>query len=176
MSNKNNSTIPTVKFDPNKVTKRVRADLRQNINAIPELKAYSIEGIFDAALLSISKGRALNILYDALLSLEGMNPARAGEISRSLNNKATALIQAEEQERLGIDYAYWLYSGAPCGDAIQDAAHKAANGQTYPICKGMFLNGKWTLPGRDEGCKCVSRSLIPGFHKSSIAQSKKLQK
>jgi hypothetical protein len=27
----------------------------------------------------------------------------------------------------------------------------------------MFLNGEWTWPGRKDGCKCVSKSMIAGF-------------
>ena len=60
-------------------------------------------------------------------------------------------------------FAIWLYSGAPCGDAEQDEAHRAANGKPYSANNGMLLNGKWTRPGREEGCKCVSKSLIEGL-------------
>jgi hypothetical protein len=47
----------------------------------------------------------------------------------------------------------------------RDAAHCAANGKRYEISKGLFVDGKWTWPGVDEGCKCVSRSIIPGLEK-----------
>jgi hypothetical protein len=45
----------------------------------------------------------------------------------------------------------------------QDAAHKSANGKFFLISEGMFLSGKWTWPGREEGCRCVSKSMIAGF-------------
>lgn len=122
--------IPTVKFDPTKVTEAVRADLRKNIKSLKEVRVADFDMIYDAALHSISAGRALHILYQALMTIDGMHRRRAEDISRSLNNKATALMQAEEQERLGIKYATWLYSGAPCGDVDQDVAHKAANGKS----------------------------------------------
>jgi hypothetical protein len=155
--------IPTVKFNPAKVTETVKADLRQNTKLINEVGAGDFDRIYNAALRSISAGGALHILYQALMTIDGMGKRRAEDISRSLNNKATALIQAEEQERLGIKYATWLYSGAPCDGAEQDAAHKVANGKPYPVNKGMLLNGQWTRPGREEGCKCVSKSMIVGF-------------
>jgi hypothetical protein len=155
--------IPTVRFDPAKVTKTVKADLRQNIKALAEVGPGDFETIYDAALRSISAGRALHILYQALLTIDGMSKRRAEEISLSLNNKATSLLQSEGQERLGIEYAYWISSGAPCGDAEQDAAHKSANRTPYRVNKGMFLNGRWTLPGREDGCKCISKSIIVGF-------------
>ncbi len=154
---------PTVNFDPTKVTETVKTDLKQNIKSLNEVGAGDFDRIYDAALHSISAGRALHILYQALVIIEGMGTRRAEDISRSLNNKATALIQAEEQERLGIKYATWLYSGAPCGGAEQDAAHKAVNGKPYPVNKGMVLNGRWTRPGYEESCKCVSKSMIVGF-------------
>jgi hypothetical protein len=155
--------IPTVRFDPTKVTATVKADLRQNIKSLAEVGPSDFEAIYDAALRSISAGRALNILYQALLTIDSIGKGRAEEISSSLNNKATALIQSEQQERLGIAYAFWLYSGAPCGNTEQDAAHKAANRKPYRVNKGMFLNGRWTWPGREDGCKCISKSIIVGL-------------
>jgi hypothetical protein len=155
--------IPTVKFDAAKVTEVVKVDLRKNIQSLKEIDAGDFDKIYEAALRSISAGRALHILYQALMTIEGMHRRRAEDISRSLNNKATALMQAEEQKRLGIKYATWLYSGAPCGDLDQDAAHKGANGKPYAVNKGMLLNGQWTRPGYEDGCKCVSKSMIVGF-------------
>ena len=155
--------IPTVKFDAAKVTEAVKADLRENIRSLKEIGGGDFDKIYEAALRSISAGRALHIVYQALMTIDGMHKRRAEDISRSLNNKATALMQAEEQQRLGIKYAVWLYSGAPCGSTEQDAAHKAANGKRYLVSKGMLLGGRWTWPGRDDGCKCVSKSVIAGF-------------
>lgn len=155
--------IPTVEFDPAKVTDAVKADLRQNINSLKEIGISDFDIIYDAALRSISAGRDLQILYRALTCMEGMGRRRAKEISLSLNNKATALMQANDQERLGIDYATWLHSGAPCGSKEQDVAHRAASGKPYLVKKGMYLAGHWTWPGREDGCKCASKPLIAGL-------------
>jgi len=155
--------IRAVMFDPAKVTETVKADLRRDIKSLKEVGVGDFDMVYDAALRSISAGRALHILYQALVIIDGMGEHRAKDISRSLNNKATALIEAEEQQRLGIKYATWLYSGAPCGGTEQDAAHKAANGKPYPVNKGMLLNGRWTRPGYEENCNCVSKSIIVGF-------------
>ena len=101
-----------------------------------------------------------------------MTKQRASEISIRLNNKATALINRNQQVSIGIKYAIWVYSGAPCQvnpkkpsakDIRQDAAHKAADGKRYEVAKGMLLNGELTMPGQEEGCKCISRPIIPGF-------------
>lgn len=158
-----NYGMPAVKFDSAKVTETIKADLRQNIKSLNEVGADDFDMIYDAAIRSISAGRALHILYQVLITIHGMSKRRAESISLSLNNKATALIKAEEQERLGIKYAIWLYSGATCGSTMQDDAHKAVNGKPYLVHKGMLLNGRWTRPGREDGCKCVSKSMIVGF-------------
>jgi uncharacterized protein with gpF-like domain len=164
------NSIPTVKFDPTRVTDAVLADLKQNIRALPEVGANDFETVYQAAFRAISVGGALNIIYAALMDIEGMSKRRAEDISRSLNFKAKAIMDAEQQAKLGIKYATWLYSGAPCrvnakqpGREDQDEAHKAANGKPFLISKGMFLNGEWTWPGRKDGCKCVSKSMIAGF-------------
>jgi len=164
-------TIPTVKFDPTRVTETVKIDLKSNIKKIREFDESSFEKIYEASLQSVSRGRDLGILTAAIIDLElpSMTKQRAGGIARSLNNKATALMTRERQISLGIKYAIWSYSGAPCQitpkkpsakDVRQDTAHKAADGKRYEVSKGMLLNGRLTMPGQEEGCKCVSQAII----------------
>lgn len=153
--------IPTVRFDPSKVTEIIKADLRQNIKSLTGVMPNDFDMIYEAALRSISAGRALDILCKALMTISGMSKSRAAEISLSLNNKATALITVEEQKRNGIQYAIWRYSGAPCGSANE--VHKAVNGRPYLVMMGMLLNDQWTWPGREHGCKCISKPMIVGI-------------
>ena len=155
--------IPTVKFDPATVTETVKADLQQNVKSLGEIGPHDFDAIYKAALRAITAGFDMYTLTQVLLTIEGMSKRRAAEISRSLSFKANALMVAEQQERLGIKYAIWRYSGAPCGDRDQDAVHKAADGKPYLVSKGMLLNGQWTRPGREDGCKCFSSPLVAGF-------------
>jgi len=162
--------IPTVQFDSTRVTTTVLADLAENIRALGEVGTENFEMIYQAASHAISVGGALNVIYATLMGIDGMTKKRANEISLSLNAKANAVMKAEQQTKLGVKYATWRYSGAPCwmdsnqpGGTEQDAAHKAANGQHFLISKGMLVNGDWTWPGRKDGCKCRSKPLIPGF-------------
>lgn len=163
-------TMPTVKFDPSTVTDGVKADLRRNIELLDDLEKEHVRQIYEAALRSISAGRNLHMLFIALMQIEGMPKGRAAEIARSLHNKATALITRERQASLGITHAIWMYPNAPCmrdpkhpvaADVQQDSAHRAANGKKYEIAKGLFVDGKWTRPGVEEGCKCTARSVLP---------------
>jgi len=166
--------IPTVKFDPDRVTDAVKADLKSSIQKIREFDESHFDQIYDAALRSICRGRDLATLFNAImeLNLPDITEQRASEISLSLSNKATALMNRDQQLSIGIKYATWVYSGAPCQlnpkkpsakDIRQDAAHRAADGKQYEVLSGMLLDGRLTLPGQDEGCKCISRSIIPGF-------------
>jgi hypothetical protein len=166
--------MPTVKFDPSTVTKSVKADLRRNIELLDYLGKEHVPQIYEAAVRSVSAGRDLNVLFLALMKIEGMSKGRAAEIARSLNNKATAIINRERQASLGITHAKWMYANAPCmkdpkrpsaADVKQDSAHRLANGSRYETRKGLFVDGKWTWPGVEEGCKCTSRSIVPGLEK-----------
>lgn len=112
------------------------------------------------------------LLYTPLFKLDGMSASRAGEITRLLLFRAKAFTEQESRMRLGITHAVWMYANAPCmmnprsptdADLKQDAAHQAANGKKFEIAKGLKINGERVLPGRDPGCKCVSRSVIPGL-------------
>lgn len=166
--------IPTVKFDPNRVTEAVKSDLAKNIKEIREFDVSNFTKIYDSALRSISKGGDAAILFNSImeLNLPDMTKRRASEISISLNNKASALMERDQRVSAGIKYAIWVYSGAPCQvnpkkpsakDIRQDTAHRASNGKRYEIAKGMLMNGRLVMPGQDEGCKCISRPVIPGL-------------
>jgi uncharacterized protein with gpF-like domain len=166
--------IPTVKFDVSRVTNAVRREIQKCVAEIEGTTSSQREAIYDAALRSASAGRDLHTLYAALMELgiDGMSRTKASAIATHINNKATSLMDKARQQSLGIEYAKWLYSGAPCmvnpkkpspEDIERDVAHKSADGQQYKISEGMFLNGKWTRPGNEDGCRCVSRSIVPGF-------------
>lgn len=162
------SGIPTIRFDVSAVTDTVKADLKTNIKLLEEIDKVHFEKLYEAALRSILAGGELSVLYRALMqmNISGMTKRRAEQIALLLNNKATSIMNKERQELLGIKQALWAYSGAPCEKnptkpTGQDVAHKAANEKLYDVSKGMFLNGKWTWPGFEEGCRCWSKSVIP---------------
>lgn len=86
----------------------------------------------------------------------------------AINNRATSNIQRDRHRNLGIVYAKWLYSGGGCfckmeGKEELAAAHAAASGVIYEIAVGLEICGVRTWPGRDEGCKCASVPIVPGF-------------
>jgi hypothetical protein len=161
-----------IEFDPSTVSKSVKANLRKNIELLGDLEKKYVQQIYEAALDSVLAGRKLSVLYTALMKIEGMTQGRATEIALSLNNKATEQINRERQASLGITHARWMYANAPCmrnpshptaTEIQQDAAHRVANEKRYEINQGLFVDGKWTWPGVEEGCKCISRPIIPGL-------------
>ncbi len=150
----------------------MKADLRENIDQLEDIPKKDRRSIYDAALAMIVAGGNMPLLYNPLLKLAGMSTSRAGEITRLLLFRAKAFTEQESRMRLGITHAVWMYANSPCmmnpgaptdADLKQDAAHQAANGKKFEIAKGLQINSEWTLPGRGAGCKCVSRSVIPGL-------------
>jgi hypothetical protein len=166
-------TIPTVKFDPSVVTKSVKADLRRNVELLAGVEKKHLKKVYELALRSIVGRRDLYSFCTEMMDMhiEGMTRSRAAEIGMSLANKAGAIIERERQASLGITHAKWRYANASCmkdpshpsaAEVQRDAAHRAANGKRYEVSKGLFVDGKWTWPGVEEGCKCGSRSILPG--------------
>lgn len=159
-----------VEFDPSIVSKSVKANLRRNIEFLDDLEKKHVKQVYKAALRSVLAGGDMATLCTALMKIEGMTQGRAVEITRSLHNKATEQINRERTLSLGITHAVWMYAHAPCvvdprhpteAELRQDAAHRAADGKRYDLSKGLLLDGKWTWPGVDDGCKCSSRSVMP---------------
>lgn len=161
-------SIPTVKFDDSHFTEAVRKNLRNAISTLVGIDQNYFDQIFDAALRSVLAGGDLGLLNSALITMQidGMTKRRAQDISRHLNNVATSNMATERQIQLGITEARWMYSGAPCVSSTKntstemDAVHKSANDVKYKIRDGLYLGGKWTWPGMEEGCKCVGVPII----------------
>jgi hypothetical protein len=154
-------SFPTVKFDTSRLTTTVSADLRRNIAAVGDIEPRHQEGIYEAALRAIVAGGDLGLLNGELRLATGIAGRRSADISRSLVMKANALMDVEQRLALGFTKSIWRYSRAQCGTAEQDAAHAALDGQVYETATGLYVLGKWTWPGREDGCKCFSRSVTP---------------
>ncbi len=159
-----------IEFDPSTVSESVKANLRRNIRLLGGIEKKHVQQIYEAALSSVLAGRDQHSLVMALMRIEGIAKGRAVEITRSLHNKATEQINRERQASLGITHAIWMYANAPCmtnpsrpttAGVRRDSAHRAANGKKYEIAKGLFVDGKWTWPGVERGCKCTSRAVLP---------------
>ena len=164
-------SVPTVRFDQSRVSAAVEAEVRSTLQGVPEIGAGEFASAYDAALRSVRAGRDLKVLHDALVGL-GLTKQCASEVARLVNNRATSLMDRERQGSLGITEAVWRYSGAPCTasskmpsleDRKRDADHLAANGKRYVVVEGMLMNGRRVWPGQEPGCKCVSKSVIPGI-------------
>ena len=166
--------IPTVKFDTARVTGPVRAEVLNCVNQIEGLKPSEFDHVHEAALQCVSGGGDLHVLTVALLnaSIDDMTKRKAGDIAIHLNGRARSIMDREKLLSLGIRFSEWIYSGAPCDpylptptpeQVIQDATHAGANGLRYENAKGLLVNGKWTWPGWETGCKCTHRPIISGF-------------
>lgn len=159
-SSKDYSALPTVKFDPSHVTDFVTVDLRDNVESLNDIAATDRPMLYEAALRAILVGGDLHSLSRVLIGL-GVTKRRAAEISSYLSINATVLMEAEKRKKLGITHAIWRYSGVPCGE--HDLAHKAADGKQFPVTKGLYIGNRFTLPGRNWGCQCISTSVLTGF-------------
>lgn len=166
------SAVPTVKFDAARVTTAVRADIWARIQEFEDLPVGEEERVFETTLRSVASGRDVGLLTNALVEMN-VPRSRAAYIATYLNNRATSLMNVAKASDLGLTEGTWLYSGAPCygtnnpsfAEREMDAAHKSVNRKKFPLDKGMNLNGSWTYPGSEPGCKCVMAPVVPGFDK-----------
>ena len=152
----------TVKFQISREVNDVfRATVSEQVNlirSIPEQHLTQVEG---AVMRSVQVGRDIGGLTKELEHQFGVTHRRAAIIARDQNNKATATIMRARQQELGITEAVWLHS---LGGRHPRPEHLAFNGKRYEIAKGAFLEGKWTWPGVEINCRCVSKSIIPGLN------------
>lgn len=155
--------VPTVQFDPSRITDEVRTDIKATLRTFQQIPSVDFDRVYQAALLGILRGRDLSVIAAALDACDGIDKRTAAAISRHVANRSTALMENARQLKLGITHAIWHYSGAPCGNPRQDAAHKKLDRKRFLIAEGALIGKRRTWPAMDPECKCVQEPVLPGF-------------
>lgn len=138
----------------------VQAVVAENVSLIKSIATKYLDDVENEVMRSVSRGRDLGALTEALQERYNVTKNRAALIARQQNNAATAAFTKTRQKELGIKKARWQHSA---GGKQPRPEHVAFSGKTYDIEKGAFLEGKWTWPGMEINCRCVSVPIIPGF-------------
>ena len=128
------------------------------IRSIPEKYFTEVEGL---VMRSVARGRDLSYLTDELQKRYGITRRRAALIARDQNNKATSVMQAARQKSLGITQGIWRHSHA---GKEPRPSHVKADGKVFDLDKGMFLDGKWVMPGEEINCRCTWSAVLPGLN------------
>lgn len=138
------------------------ATISEQVNLIKSIPQQYLTGVQTLVMQSVQQGRDLETLSKQLQTKYGVTKRRAALIARDQNNKATASMTRARQQELGINKAVWLHSHA---GKKPRPTHVAMDGKTYDVSKGMFDRavGRYVFPGELINCRCVSRSVVPGF-------------
>lgn len=154
---------------------KTKANLEIDMMLTPSLMDY-IASIVEVNMSEIRTlaGRqideAARIVYQGIL--DGYDAGKiATDLRKSYNisrkkaehlvRRQTAITKAHiedyRRQEIGITHAVWLHSHAGIKPR---PSHVAADGKEYEIGKGMYLDGKWTLPGKEPNCRCNSYAII----------------
>ena len=151
----------TVNFKMTKAqAEAMQATIGENVSLIKSIAERHLSNVEGAVMRSVQGGRDLSTLTKELEDHYGVTRRRAALIAKSQNNIATATLTRARQKELGVKKAIWRHSA---GGKHPRPEHVAFSGKEYDVDKGAFLEGKWTWPGREINCRCVSIPIIPGF-------------
>lgn len=140
----------------------LQASIAENVALIKSIPSQHFTAIEGMVMRSVSAGRDLQQLTKDLQKQFGVTRKRAAFIARDQNAKATAAFTRTRQMELGIKRAMWLHSHA---GKQPRPTHVAMDGKTYDVNRGMWDKdeGAWVFPGQLISCRCVSRTIVPGF-------------
>ena len=138
----------------------MQATIGENVGLIKSIAEKHLSSVEGAVMRSVQEGRDLGALTKELAETYGVTRRRAAFIAKTQNNMATATLTKTRQKELGVTKARWLHSA---GGKHPRPEHVKFSGKTYDVDKGAWLEGKWTWPGREINCRCVSVPIIPGF-------------
>lgn len=153
----------TVAFKPSAAVNDVlTAAIQENVSLIKSIAAQHFTQIEGMVMRSVQTGRDLKQLTDDLQNSFGVTRRRAAFIALDQNNKMTAVITRVRQLEVGVTKAVWLHSG---GGHEPRPEHVGWSGQEYDVATGMWskVDGCYVWPGTAIKCRCVSKSIVPGY-------------
>lgn len=138
------------------------AAVHENVNLIKSIPQRYLTSVETMVMTSVLTGRDLGQLSKDLQTQLGVTKKRAALISRDQNSKVTAAFTRVRQLELNIKEAIWLHSHA---GKKPRPTHVAMHGRKFSVAEGMWDSHEqeWIQPGQLIMCRCVSRSVVPGF-------------
>ena len=153
----------TVRFQVTPEVENVlSASLAENVSLIKSIGQQHLTEVEGLVMRSAMAGRDLGTLTDELAERYQITRKRAAFIARDQNNKATAVLTRARQQELGITQARWVHSSG--GKHPRPSHVKAGReGLVYNVAEGALIDGERIWPGQLPNCRCVARSIVPGF-------------
>jgi hypothetical protein len=132
----------------------------ENVKLISSIAEQHLAEVTELVKESVSAGRDLKGLSDALQERFGVTKRRAEFIARDQNNKATSNIHRQRQLQYGL-LAKWRHTMASVNPRQE---HEDWDGEIYDPEEGMYSEeeGEDQWPGTAINCGCSSESVIPG--------------
>lgn len=137
-----------------------RAVIGENVALIKSIALQHTTEVEGLVMRSVARGRDLGELTTQLKQRFGITQRRAALIARDQNNKATSTLQAARQKSIGITEGIWKHSHA---GRVPRPSHLKADGTKFDLSKGLYLDGKWVMPGEEINCRCGWTPVLPGF-------------
>lgn len=153
----------SVRFKMTKAQKEIlQATVIENVALIKSIPQKYHTSVVPLVMDSVKHGRKLDDLTKQLKKQFKITRNRAILIAKDQNNKATAALTAARQTEMGITEAIWLHSG---GGRHPRPTHVKNSGRRYNVKTGWYdpHEKKYVWPGTLINCRCVSKSIIPGF-------------
>lgn len=137
----------------------LQAVINENVALIKSIASQHLTQIEGIVMRSVTTGRDLSTMSDALQEQYGVSKRRAAAISLDQNNKCTSAMVAIKQQELGLQ-AMWLHSA---GGKTPRPSHVKFSGKTYDPKVGALIEGERIWPGEKINCRCVSKTVVPGL-------------
>lgn len=141
----------------------VQAIVNENVSLIKSIPQQYLGRVEQLVMQSVSTGRDLQTLTNALQKEFGVTKRRAVLIARDQNNKATTALHRVRMLETGIRQAVWMHSHA--GKQPRKTHVKAgADRVVFDLERGWFDPDpkvrKYILPGELINCRCVMKPVV----------------
>lgn len=139
----------------------VHTEIVQNVSLIQSIPSQYFTEVEGLVMRSVAAGGDLKTLSEELHKRYDITLDRAGRIAVDQNRKVNSVMKKTRQLESGITKAIWIHTACP----HPRQSHVDFHGKEYDVAEGALIDGKRVWPGSENGCRCMSMSIIPGLGK-----------
>ncbi len=154
-------TIPVVRqhISPT-AAKLIPSIVEDSVGHIERLAFSKASRLQSVIAEGLAQGHTVSRVKQTLMSLGGFDENSATNWAIDQTCRITQGILRANDSELGITQGVWIH--VP-GQYSSRSTHKALNGKTFDLDKGLYDSdvGKHVMPGELKFCRCIYRPVLP---------------
>ena len=136
--------------------------IQNQVNLINSISEEYFDKVEKIVYNGVMNGEDFDKLGEKIRKATGATAKRAKFIARNETSSLNSMISRKRAENAGITEGVWIKTKPnKTKNYSPRESHNRANGKTFPLDKGLKVDGEYIYPSQLIGCTCTMSYVIP---------------